>query len=272
MGNDSVIWHYPAAVTGHSLGAKYLGSLAGLSERDYPRQRYFMVDGIDIPALDMDTYEHSRPGVNRRTTDAVIGICNVCAGKPAYVRLLLVELRMDYRSTANLSVGEIKEKEDHTRHLLMECPDDTPADAALCLVFDPAVENESYSWTKRVGRADKKAAGWKAHTPASLMEYINAGKEIKPESSEETKALCREVMEAARGDIARACGVWDKAARHFDLCMLKYKLVDCGFIAHNLAEALALVDTTGFNDEQILLFGIMEETNQRILKTVQSLK
>lgn len=268
MGSNSGIWHCPDAVVGHSLAASCLSSLAELSERDYPGRHYFL---LDIPALDMDTYEHSRPGVNQRTTDAVIGICNARDGNPVCRRLLLVELRMDYQSTRNLSVGEIKDKESHTRQLLRECPDDAAQDSSLCLVFDPEIANLAYSWIKRVSRADKSTALWQPHTPATLVDYINAGKCLTPEAGADTKSICSELDKSLGGNISHIYRLWEKAKKHFDLCLLKYKLVDCAYMAEQMKHVLTLVDSTGFNEEESIMLEIMEDDSRLVSHSINSL-
>ena len=111
MANNVSIWHFPDVIIGHSLSQKFGSSLKEISDRDYADKGYFE---CDIPAIDIDSYEVSLHGDNQRTVDAAIGICNERQGLPVNERLLLVELRMNYKNVDNLSISTLSEKEAHS--------------------------------------------------------------------------------------------------------------------------------------------------------------
>lgn len=109
MAHKVYIRHSGEVVSSHPLARQgFAQTLSRISDRDYPRKGYFA--DTDIPAIDIDTYETSRPGSNSRTADAAIGICDESGGRRTRHRLLLVELRMDYSTVTNLHVGEMTEK------------------------------------------------------------------------------------------------------------------------------------------------------------------
>jgi len=104
----------------HSLSRQCASTLNTVSERDYPGHNYF---NQSIECLDMDSYERSQAnGSEDNTVDAVIGISNYRNNRIINPRLLLVELRMGYSSTKNLSKTQFERKVTHTRDLLgSEC-------------------------------------------------------------------------------------------------------------------------------------------------------
>ena len=103
-------------ISKHSLFASCASTLNAVSERDYPGKNFF---APQIACMDMDTYEKSVcHGSADCTADAVIGI-STCVNKVmSNHRLLLVELRMRYKSANTLRKGELENKVSHTRKLL----------------------------------------------------------------------------------------------------------------------------------------------------------
>ncbi len=103
-------------VSRHSLYSHSASTLNAVSERDYPGKNYF---DPQIACLDMDTYEASiRHGNPDSTTDAVIGVSTCINRRMSHHRLMLVELRMLYKSADTLSKGDLESKVRHTRNLL----------------------------------------------------------------------------------------------------------------------------------------------------------
>lgn len=101
----------------HSLYSSCSNTLQNVSNRDYPNKYSF---NQNIECLDVDTYEKTiHAGSFNNTMDAVIGVCTARNDKTKVSpRLLLVELRMDYESTNNLSSSEMNKKVSYTRTLL----------------------------------------------------------------------------------------------------------------------------------------------------------
>ena len=103
-------WIYNnSVVEKHSLYPLCNSTLNEVSNRDYPNTNYF---NPNIKCLDMDTYEKNilRKSYANHTADAVIGISTYENNQELNPRLLLIELRIGYESTSNLSKTEIEGK------------------------------------------------------------------------------------------------------------------------------------------------------------------
>lgn len=94
-------------------------TLSMVSKKDYEHTDYF---NPKIKCLDMDNYEKKilKTSHADNTMDAAIGVANYVNNKKTKNRLLLVELRMGYKSCKNLSKENIRGKIKHTRDLLVE--------------------------------------------------------------------------------------------------------------------------------------------------------
>ena len=117
-------------------------TLQNVSNRDYPNRYSF---DSRIECLDMDAYERNVCGQNPdNTVDAVIGVCS-CKNdnRKTMPRLMLLELRMDYESSRNLSVTQIVKKVEHTRNLLGV---DIPVETNSFFIFDNAISHQVKRW------------------------------------------------------------------------------------------------------------------------------
>lgn len=154
----------------HSLYAHCASTLNVVSERDYPGKNYF---DPRIACLDVDTYETTVCHGNADSTmDAVIGV-STCVNKTVSEhRLLLVELRMKYKSGNNLSKSELEGKVSHTKGLL---DGELPIDPNCIFVFTenvaPLAKHKIESWKHEGGLA----TGFKAY---SVSEFCNNVKSI----------------------------------------------------------------------------------------------
>lgn len=104
-------------VRAHSLYPACRSWLNVVSDRDYPGKNYF---DIRIECLDMDLYEKDiqHKAQADHTVDTVIGIQTYKDNRATSGRLLLVEFRMGYESTNNLSKTEMERKAIYTKALL----------------------------------------------------------------------------------------------------------------------------------------------------------
>lgn len=126
----------------HKLYALCKSSLNEVSERDYPGKNYF---SPKIDCLDIDTYETAIcNGEKDHTMDAVIGISNCSAQKDiSNARLLLVELRMRYKSANGLSRSELEAKVRHTKSLI---GNDLRVEPKSIFVFTELVAPQARYW------------------------------------------------------------------------------------------------------------------------------
>lgn len=96
-------------IEGHSIYQKYGTTLYDLSKKDYPNKNYFALHR-NIKCISLDAYEASISGDNDKTMDAAIGTNFFSNGRNSSPQLLLVELRMGYKSTNNLSMSKMLSK------------------------------------------------------------------------------------------------------------------------------------------------------------------
>ena len=124
------------------LFSKCADLLQNVSNRDYPGRYYF---DSRIECLDIDAYEKNVCGGNPdNTVDAVIGICNCKNDKRKTChRLMLIEFRMDYESTHNLSVTQMIRKVAHTKDLL---GGSIQIDTNSFFIFDNAISEQAKRW------------------------------------------------------------------------------------------------------------------------------
>lgn len=105
-------------IKNHLLYSRWASTLPRVSEKDYPREKYFTKD---IPCLDLDAYEESLSGENDCTMDTVVGVAEYRNNRVESPRMALIELRMDYKNTSNLDFTNISRKVRHSHDLLAGC-------------------------------------------------------------------------------------------------------------------------------------------------------
>lgn len=126
----------------HSLYPHCCNTLQNVSNRDYPNRYSF---NPQIECLDIDPYEKKiHSGHPNNTMDAVIGICS-CRNDRLKIspRLLLIELRMNYKNIRNLSVSEINEKVDYTKMLLGA---EIPLEKIHYFIYDRSISEQAKRW------------------------------------------------------------------------------------------------------------------------------
>lgn len=104
----------------HAIAQSYLSTLHAISWRDYHPIDYFQ-ETPQIDALDLDGYEKSLQKKQLAcTSDAVIGVAiDYQNGRFVSPRLLLVELRMDYKHGDSISLTSLRNKVNHSKTLLL---------------------------------------------------------------------------------------------------------------------------------------------------------
>lgn len=159
------LWIYDnKIVQKHSLYPLCKSTLNDISNRDYPNTNYFY---SDIKCLDMDTYENNilRKDLSEHTVDAVIGIANYKKNHAYDPRLLLVELRINYKSTSNLSKSEMEGKVSHTKALL---GGEISINKESIFIFNNKLISQAKWWFNR----EKRTGGELSHCEAwSIKEF-----------------------------------------------------------------------------------------------------
>ena len=133
--------------------------LQNVSDRDYPGRYNF---DSRIECLDIDYYERMVCGGNPdNTMDAVIGVCDCKNDKrKTFHRLMLIEFRMDYVSTNNLSVTQMVRKVGHTKNLL---GGGVQIDTNSFFIFDDNISEQAKRWfanKSNEGGAFKNCVAW----------------------------------------------------------------------------------------------------------------
>lgn len=125
----------------HPIYSQCGSTLDAVSKKDYPNEDFF---DKGIRCLDMDVYEtQTCHGNKSHTMDAAIGIKSYSNNKFHAIRLLLVELRMDYKSEKNLSKTALENKVSHTKALL---GNGSPINAGSFFIFRPGVIQRVKRW------------------------------------------------------------------------------------------------------------------------------
>lgn len=150
----------------HSIYNKCHNFLQNVSDRDYPQKYIF---NSDIECLDIDTFEKKcHPKQAKKTVDAVIGICSCRNDKSvSKERLLLIEFRMNYTTTNNLSVTELKNKVNETKNILSY---EININNEYYFIFNNNVIKQFKGWFSRKGNEKKY---FKNYIPWSVDEFNN---------------------------------------------------------------------------------------------------
>lgn len=268
MGVEQVIWLHSDIIVSHSLYPNFGCSLSKISERDYPNRNY-ITDPID--ALDLDSYEASRHDRdNDCTVDAVLGICNERQGKPCNTRHLLVELRMDYKSVKNLSVSDIRQKDIHSRDLLNACPDRTPIDPSLCLLFDNSIIFQVDRWLSRIQSEYSYAHTWLVFSPLTFCNYIN----VKNEFPYTPKIATIDIIDRFKTildtqDVEILEKEYQNIRHYLSNSRQRYEKGECSYICQCIDDSLPKLRSWVFEDENdLILHEIIIHDIEQLLKSV----
>lgn len=259
MAPESQLRHYPDIISDHPLAKRgFASDLCALSERDSPRKGYFAE--TEIPALDMDAYERSRPGCNQKTCDAVTGVCYRHNNHMFQPKLILVELRMNYENIRNLSKTELTGKERHTCDLLSDFGEEYPTGNYLCLVFKPAREQEALNWVSRQKNGSSGIDHWKVFSPDSFCNFIGYGIKDPYEPDLQTSDIADRINAAAMSaDILKLESEWEQARMHLTKCSQRYELAACRYLAEKIRNSLGCFSTDNLKDDEMLEFEILQE-------------
>ena len=119
-----------AILLSHSAYSKGYGcKLNDVSIRDYKTGGF----NDKIVCIDLDSYEKiEKSGSPDKTMDAVIGISNYQNNRRVSKRLLMVELRLDYKSSRNLSGTELRRKSSHSPYSPIYSPAQISGEIESC--------------------------------------------------------------------------------------------------------------------------------------------
>ena len=134
-------------IINHKLYIHCGKTLDAVSKKDYPNEDFF---DKSIQCLDMDALETQKcKGNKEHTVDAVIGIKSFSENRFHSHRLLLIELRIDYKSEKRLSKTDLEKKVSHTKELL---GNDTAINDISFFIFRPNIINRITNWFNNKSR------------------------------------------------------------------------------------------------------------------------
>lgn len=145
------------------INSAFKVSLSDIAVRDYGKD-YGLSN--QVSAVDVDAYEKSFSGNDDKTIDAAIGIANYINNSIKSPRLLLVELRVDYKKKAkHSSISSMIRKEAHSRELLSFAP----LDNRCFFIFDTDVAPRKRSEIANQRQANSLLENWQV---LSLRDFV----------------------------------------------------------------------------------------------------
>lgn len=243
-------------VTGHYLAGRFLSDLDLLCQRDYGNA-YF---GKKVLCLDMDAAEHSTKTMTDCTMDAAVGIADYKNSIVSNGRFLLVELRLDYKTTANLDYSNMSRKVAHTKSMLS----DSVIDSKFYFVFNDTLWQRAQNEFERHSRNNKEYSAWKAVSPQSFLDDIKFKQDLPFIPESDIDKLKRDFSSHLHYDV-------DKA---FDFALFWLRKVDIYRVKNNHNEANAILQAVkdvidgiadnGDNDLKELRTMLLDEVGRKI--------
>lgn len=179
------------------LAPEYLVSLDELCQRDYG-ESYFP---SSIICLDLDSYETAQSGDNDATMDASIGIANYGNNRVSYPRHLLVELRIDYKTTNNFDYRNMVQKVSHSRAILSP----EPIDSIICFIFSTQLAPKAKNDFSRRARQDKSIALWNAMSTTDFLNLVHDSSSLPYQPVNDMEAIRRSLdLQYGEGGVDKA--------------------------------------------------------------------
>ncbi len=251
----------------HPLFKSFGSDLASLAQKDYPGKGYF--EGKDIPSIDLDEYERNTKLSNDCTSDGVVGIADVLDSRMTNRRLLLTELRMDYKNQKNLDFSNILRKYTHSSEILREHDSEKRIDSEFALVFSNSTASKARRWISNWAKESSKkdAANWKAYDPEGFCNYINYGKELPLRPMDETFGIvagwCNKAIDGYN-DISE---LREKVEIYWSKLKIRYLLPDMQYVSKELSAYLAALSAPPGEEGE--LFRLEKSEIERIIRIQQ---
>ena len=234
-----------AILLSHSAYSKGYGcKLNDVSIRDYKTGGF----NDKIVCIDLDSYEKiEKSGSPDKTMDAVIGISNYQNNRRVSKRLLMVELRLDYKSSRNLSGTELRRKSSHSRELLgMEVSID-PNDY---FVFDDKIIDESRRKVNNLAIENGYKDRWNSLTVEEFNNYFQDA-ELLPYSPIYSPAQISGEIESCGKDIDSIIKISDKWLQEARNYAVRYNFNETESICNSAITGLeSILCKYHFDDEE----------------------
>lgn len=243
-------------VTGHCFAGRFLSDLDSLCQRDYGNVFF----GKSVSCLDMDAVEQSNHGIQDCTMDAATGIADYRNGNVSNDRFLLVELRLDYKSTANFDYSNMSRKVSHTKDLLSG----SIMDSTFYFVFNDNLWQRAQSDFDRRSRSNKEYRTWKAVSPQSFFDDIKFKQDLPFVPETNIDKLKKDISTHLNQDIYKA----------FDIALFWLDKVNVYRVKNNHDEANAILEAVkdviegitdnGNNDLREIQTMLLDEVERKI--------
>ena len=244
MGSDIVFDN--AILLSHTAYRKGYGrKLNEVSIRDYKTGGF----NDKIVCIDLDPYERiAKSGSPDNTMDAAIGISNYQNNRRVSKRLLMVELRLDYKSSRNLSGTELRRKSSHSRALLgMEVSID-PNDY---FIFDDKIIDESRRKINNLAIENGYKNKWHSQTVEEFNSFVQDA-ELLPYCPVNAPDQISSEIESCYKDINRLIQVNDKWLQEARNYKDRYNFNETESICNAVIASLKIIlDKYHFDDEEV---------------------
>lgn len=234
-----------AILLSHTAYSKGYGlKLNEVSIRDYKAGGF----NDKIVCIDLDTYERAaKSGSPNNTMDAAIGISNYQNNRRVSKRLLLVELRLDYKSSKNLSGTELRRKSSHSRTLLgLEVSID-PNDY---FIFDDKIIEESRRKINNLAIENGYKDKWHSQTVEEFNSFVQDA-ELLPYSPINSPDQINSEIESCGKDIDSIIKISDKWLQEARNYVVRYNFNETESICNSVITSLeSILDKYHFDDEE----------------------
>lgn len=270
--DNEIVRNHPIAANG------FIYTLQQLAQKDYENKNYF--HGTDILALGLDEYEIAlgkKKSGREKTTDAAIGIADSNKGRASNHRLLLVELRLKYKTTNTLHASEIEKKERHSRQLLTYADAFTHIDDAYCLVFSQDFFQQSIGWLSRIQSEKPCAAKWNTFTPESFLNRFSNNLQPQFWPSEDEQQIFYDFKSWCNNEnLNRIESSWNYIRNMIDVDIPQYKIQKLNWISTELKsiveQSSVFKDPDYFADEESKIYlQIIKEEIGRYINRISEL-
>lgn len=234
MASD-IVFDNAVVVSHDSYRKGYSSKLNDLSIRDYKTGGF----NDKIICIDLDRYERSEfPQLLNNTMDAAIGISNLHNNRRVSQRLLLVELRLGYKSDGTLSGTELRRKSSHSRELLGM---DVAIDSDDYFIFDNKIIEKSRRTVNNLAIENGYADRWHCLTVEEFNNFIQDAEYIPYIPYNSPEGIADEIM---------TCG----------------KDIDCliNISSKWIEEARKYVNRYNFNETEIICNAVIDSLNSVI--------
>lgn len=236
----------------HPIYASCRNTLNAVSNRDYPDSDFFRPD---IECLDLDWYEKEHcDGQADCTVDAVLGICDCRNKRRSAYRLLLVELRLNYKSERNLSKTDMERKVLHTKEIL---GNELPVERESVFIFDDRIAGRARNWFYRQAQGGGELRFCVPYAVSDFPSIVMSYEDMPYVPVNDIEKALKEMKEKDWAGFLKGMGYWIKKAGEYSYS----NPFEERCIQDMLKEAYLWVKETkgSWNDDELLDMDILKE-------------